>query len=389
MNKLSIAIIICLLTFSSCAQMNLDRWYKGNLHTHSYWSDGNDFPEMIIDWYKTNGYDFVALSDHNVLSQGEKWKLIPDNPSHQEGFKRYLEKYGKRWVEYKDDENGVIHVKLKTFSEYVPLFYEENKFLIVQAEEISSKGPHIGAVNIAEGIIPNITGDKVQVAQNMLDQVYEQRNRTGQVMFAHINHPNFPGGLTPDEMMLLRGDRFFEVYNGHPSVVNFGNFEKLTTDELWDKYLINCFTVSKPMIFGMATDDTHDYLQSGVGRSNAGRGWVMVKAEELTAESLIKAMEKGDFYASTGVLLKAISFKRRKLTIKIQEELGVTYSIQFWGVKKGNKERILLKEIKGNKASYKLTSDDLYVRSKVISDKLKENPFQKGEFEMAWTQPMN
>ncbi|MFO0064709.1 MAG: hypothetical protein ACK523_01980, partial [Pirellulaceae bacterium] len=28
------------------------RWWKGNLHTHSFWSDGNDFPEMISEWYR-------------------------------------------------------------------------------------------------------------------------------------------------------------------------------------------------------------------------------------------------------------------------------------------------------------------------------------------------
>ena len=32
------------------------RWVKGNLHTHSLWSDGNDYPEMIVDWYARNGY---------------------------------------------------------------------------------------------------------------------------------------------------------------------------------------------------------------------------------------------------------------------------------------------------------------------------------------------
>src|SRR5262245_24226725 len=36
------------------------RYWKGNLHTHSLWSDGDDFPEMIGDWYKKNGYDFLA-----------------------------------------------------------------------------------------------------------------------------------------------------------------------------------------------------------------------------------------------------------------------------------------------------------------------------------------
>src|SRR5687768_2391459 len=43
------------------------QWWKGNLHTHSLWSDGDDYPEMIVDWYKQHGYQFLALSDHNVL----------------------------------------------------------------------------------------------------------------------------------------------------------------------------------------------------------------------------------------------------------------------------------------------------------------------------------
>ena len=48
-------------------------WFKGNLHTHSLWSDGNDFPELVCDWYKRAGYQFLALSDHNILSEGAKW----------------------------------------------------------------------------------------------------------------------------------------------------------------------------------------------------------------------------------------------------------------------------------------------------------------------------
>ena len=48
-------------------------YWKGNLHTHSLWSDGDDFPEMIADWYKRHGYHFLTLSDHNILSEGQKW----------------------------------------------------------------------------------------------------------------------------------------------------------------------------------------------------------------------------------------------------------------------------------------------------------------------------
>src|SRR5688500_11044930 len=54
------------------------RWWKGNLHTHTLWSDGNDFPEMVADWYRENGYNFLALSDHNTLSQGQRWVKLAD-----------------------------------------------------------------------------------------------------------------------------------------------------------------------------------------------------------------------------------------------------------------------------------------------------------------------
>ena len=53
-------------------------WYKGNLHTHSLWSDGDDFPEMIIQWYKDNDYQFIALSDHNTIADLEFWYEIKE-----------------------------------------------------------------------------------------------------------------------------------------------------------------------------------------------------------------------------------------------------------------------------------------------------------------------
>lgn len=54
------------------------RWFKGNLHTHSLWSDGNEFPEMISEWYRTHDYNFLSLSDHNVLSEGQRWMKEAD-----------------------------------------------------------------------------------------------------------------------------------------------------------------------------------------------------------------------------------------------------------------------------------------------------------------------
>jgi hypothetical protein len=372
------------------------KWYKGNTHTHSYWSDGDDFPEMIMDWYKTHGYDFISLSDHNTLAAGEKWKPIPKHPFRQKRFEEYLAKYGKDWVTYKTDNEGQISVKLKTFEEYRPLFEEKGKFLIMPAEELSDgykgKPIHIGVINVKELVKPQGGNSVAEVMQNNLDAVYAQRQRTGQPMFPHINHPNFQWAIKLEDMIHLKGERFFEVYNGHPHVHNYGDTTTMGMEELWDKLLIHYIKQGKPLLYGLATDDSHNYLERKTGLANPGRGWIMVKAPELNPAALIEAMEKGDFYATTGVGLRDVKFKKGTLSLAVKPASGVDYTIQFWGAEKtadgirqGGK---LLKEVKGKKASYKLGKQDLFVRAKVISTKPKENPYKEGDVETAWTQPV-
>ncbi len=42
-------------------------WFKGNLHMHNQWSDGEPLPEWAVDWYKSHGYHFICPSDHNIF----------------------------------------------------------------------------------------------------------------------------------------------------------------------------------------------------------------------------------------------------------------------------------------------------------------------------------
>ncbi len=387
-------LLILVSALQTDAQKNDDslRWFKGNTHTHSYWSDGDDFPEMIMDWYKTQGYDFICLSDHNTLALGEKWKTIPAFPAHERRFKEYLKKYGEDWVTYRVDSANRIKVKLKTLDEYAPLFEEENKFLIVQSEEITDsfekKPVHINAINVKEAILPRGGTSVADVMQNNLDAVYEQRRRTAQAMFAHINHPNFIWGISLQDMMKIHGDRFFEVYNGHPQVNNYGDSTRPGTEEMWDLLLINCINKNKPLLYGLATDDSHNYLSYGIRNSNPGRGFVMVRAKELTALSIVEAMESGNFYSSTGVELTKIDFDGRKLSVKVKAESNVDYKILFYGAKKNEVNARLLHQVNGVEASYRLKNDDVYVRAKIVSSKYQENPFREGDFETAWTQPV-
>ena len=56
----------------------------------------------------------------------------------------------------------------------------------------------------------------LEVMQNNVNAVLEQRQRTGQPMFAHLNHPNFGWGVTAEELMQVKGERFFEVEEAPP-----------------------------------------------------------------------------------------------------------------------------------------------------------------------------
>ncbi|MGQ9632387.1 MAG: PHP domain-containing protein [bacterium] len=47
------------------------RWYKGNLHTHTTNSDGELAPRDAVEWYRSRGYDFLSITDHNRLTDVE------------------------------------------------------------------------------------------------------------------------------------------------------------------------------------------------------------------------------------------------------------------------------------------------------------------------------
>jgi hypothetical protein len=382
-----------LLFFLFPAQFGLAQqvqsWYKGNLHTHSYWSDGDEFPEMIMDWYKQRGYNFVALSDHNILAEGEKWKLIAKSKAHMDGFEKYLARYGKDWVTYKVD-TGRTHVKLKTLEEYRKLF-EDRNFLIIRAEELTdkfeNKQVHMNATNIQTVIKPQGGSTLQEVMQRNLDAIAAQRKHTNVPIMQHLNHPNFYYSITAQNMIDLQGERFFEVYNGHAMVHNYGDSIHMGTEQIWDEVNIAYARQGKPLLYGLATDDSHNYHIFGPTQSNAGRGWVMVKSESLSPEALITAMEAGRFYASTGVTLADAEVRDNTLYVAVKEEPGVTYRIDFIGVKSGETKSVILSSTDGLQAQFKLTREFVFVRAKVASSKVKTNPLGEDENEAAWVQP--
>jgi hypothetical protein len=123
----------------------------------------------------------------------------------------------------------------------------------------------------------------------------------------------------------------------------------------------------------------------------------------------VRAVDAGDYYCSTGVVLDDVRRAGDRLTLKIRSEKGVTYRTQFIATMRDAplkaepradrdgkpvtgiySEEIgkVVAETYDLEPSYRLTGKELYVRARVVSSKPHPNPFEKGDVETAWTQPV-
>lgn len=393
------------------------RWYKGNLHTHTLWSDGDDFPEMVADWYSRNGYQFLALSDHNILSQGMKWMPLEQIESRggAEVLPKYLARFGEDWVETRGSrETNDLEVRLKPLEEVRALVEEAERFLMIPSEEITDKGAHINATNILEVIEPQGGESVRETIHNNLRAVDAQAKKTGRVIVPHLNHPNLGDtGISAEDLAAMIEDEFFEVWNGVEDDGDLGSARRHSLETLWDiTSTLRLSEYGAPPLFGLATDDSHNY--HGKPKASPGRGWIMVRAKFLTPESILYAMKRGDFYASTGVELERYEFDEATgtLSLEIKPDGNAQFTTQFIGtpiefdrtttprIDPESKETVegtldyssdvgkVFATVTGLKATYRLTGDELYVRATVTSDQPPANPTRESPFGKAWTQPV-
>jgi len=391
------------------------RWYRGNMHTHSLWSDGDDFLESIGSWYRDQKYQFLVFTDHNVIANTERWVEIDKLKGGRESFEK-LKKQFPDWVEVRT-QDGKEEVRLRRFDEVSERLNVPGEFLLIQGEELSDKFEkypiHINASNVKEVIQPRHGNSVFEVMQNNVDAVLAQRHLSGEPILVHLNHPNFHYAITAEEMMRLQGEKFFEVYNGHPSVYNHGDHTHYSTERIWDIVLAHRLGVlGLPIMYGLANDDGHHYQgEFSSKRSNPGRGWVMALASKLTAPALIEALEAGRFYASSGVDLARVETSKTGMLIEIQPVDGETYTIDFIGTRKGtslegtpvvdeagkpvqtthqysDKVGEVFKSVSGTRGEYRFIGDELYVRATITSSAKHPNPSAQGDFKQAWAQPI-
>ena len=394
------------------------RWWKGNLHTHSFWSDGNDFPEMIARWYAEHDYHFLALTDHNILSRGDKWisESAIVKRGGEQALAKYLAAFGESWVDRRTNDKGDAQVRLKGLEEFRSRVEQPGRFLLIEGEEISdsvSRLPlHLNATNLGE-LLPPVGGATMREAlRNNLRAAQLQEQTLGRPILVHLNHPNFGWALSAEDIAAVPEERFIEVFNGHPSVNQLGDARRASVEEIWD--VANALRLGKletPPLFGLGTDDSHNY--HGEAGARPGRAWVMVRSVSLEPAALIRAMYAGDFYASSGVTLRTVEFDAtaRLLRLDIEPREGVTYETKFIGTRRGfadeSEPRLdgdgkplattrkysaevgeVFAKVTGLQPTYQLSGKELYVRAVVTASTPHPDPTYDDQFEQAWTQPV-
>ena len=297
-------------------------WYKGNTHTHTVNSDGDSTPDEVVRWYREHAYQFVVLTDHNFLTSV--------------------------------DGLNAVHGA-------------DEKFLVVKGEEITdplgAKALHINGLDVGERVAPRGGSSVVDALQRDVDAI---RRVNG---VPHINHPNFLWSITREELQQVRNNRLFEIYNGHPQVNNLGGGGVPGMEEAWDAILS-----SGTLLYGIAVDDAHTFKQPGnPDVPGPGRGWVVVRAPRLEARALLGALERGDFYASTGVELTDVQTSASRMTVTVKPALFAKYRVQFIG-----RNGRVLREVLEPTATYEIRGDEGYVRARVI----------ESNGRMAWCQPV-
>ncbi len=287
------------------------RWFKGNTHTHTLNSDGDSTPDDVVRWYREHGYQFVVLTDHNFLT--------------------------------KVDGLNALHGA-------------DEKFLVIKGEEVTSsfqsKAVHVNGLDVASLVEP--TRNATSLVATIQGNVDGIRKANG---IPHINHPNFLWSMTADDLRKVSNNRLFEIYNGHPTVHNEGGGGVAGLEQVWDQLL-----TSGQEIYGIAVDDAHVFKQPGnMNVAGPGRGWVAIRAARLEARALLEALERGDFYASTGVELADVRATPTTLTVEVRPRGDFKYRVQFIG----RDGRVLLESVQPS-ATYTFTGQEGYVRAKVI-----------------------
>jgi hypothetical protein len=306
-------------------------WYKGNFHCHSRKSDGRATVEQVAKFYRFSGFDFLGISDHNVLTAVEEYCHIV----------------------------GILGIPCCEFTS-------------------QTTNCHVLGIDVTNSIVPELEGHrpaasmqgfsvdesrKIMTLQEGVDKI----NKNGGI--AVLCHPFWKWAYNWRIASAVRDWRFFELCNAAPNCNGYPAPAGSPGDEFWDKLLS-----SGRRVYGIASDDAHEYFAPYHPHAACGgRGYIMVRADKLDRREIVDAILGGDFYASTGVEIDEYEWDAKEIHIRIRQHLDEGIWFQFFGL---NGEE--LSRTNGIETKYHFQGQEGYVRCRIAST--------AGTY--AWTQPV-
>jgi hypothetical protein len=296
------------MLFGPTATAQSARWFKGQTHAHTLNSDGDEWPRRVVQWYQDHEYNFLVLTDHNFI-------------------------------------NDVARLDADT---------NADDFIVISGEEVTdTKYRHVNGFNLKKLVVPQHAEGVAANLQANIDGI----NGAGGV--PQLNHPNWHRTVSCEQIAALKNIALMEVYNLDKYSNNFAAGGFPGTEEIWD-----CVLSTGKVIYGIISDDAHDFeSEFRPERDFPGKGWVMVRATELTPEAVVTALQNGDFYATLGmgVYLDDVTITDKEYRLRIRPNEDLAFTTFFIG-----RDGAVLKEEHGLEPAYTFTGQELYVRAKVI-----------------------
>jgi len=223
-------------------------WFKGNLHTHTARSDGDINLDGVVHWYASRGYDWLAITDHNL-------GLLPESAA------KLSEKHG---------------------------------ILVLSGNEVTGTGHVVGLgitenCNKADFCQPSVR-DSLQAAVDWI------RDHGGVPILAH---PNWGHVYGAGVIAQIKDCNLFEVHNASPDCNTFAAGGFPGTDDIWNAALNMGLR-----LYGVGSDDSHHYLPEKFhlvhASAHGGECATYVACNKLTAKAVLAALEAGRCVASSG-----------------------------------------------------------------------------------------
>jgi len=205
---------------------------------------------------------------------------------------------------------------------------DSGDMVLIPGNEISAQGVHLLHVN-AKSLVPP---DKDR--QKVIDAV----NADGGICV--VNHPNWHAGFnhcSHEQLQTWKNYVGLEIYNG---VIGRLHGSPYATNHL------DMLLSSGRRVWGFANDDSH------AAQGDVGLGWNTVYAER-NVDSIVSALARGRFYASTGVTISAIKVENDSITIETKNAEKIV-ALRETGKR--------FAEVEGNAIEIKIPEGAKYVR---------------------------